>query len=264
MGAVTAGMRRLWNGALRRLRRESRVVPEVEARARTETPRRPKSHLREYIEAIGVALLLALGIRHFIVQAFRIPSGSMEDTLLVGDFLLANKFLYGPKIPFTDVRLPGLSDMQPGDIMIFAYPEEPSKDFIKRCVAVEGQTVEIRDKRLYVDGQPFINPPKVKYTDARAFGPAGSPRDNFGPITVRPRHLFMMGDNRDNSRDSRYWGELHTRFVKGKAMILYWSWRPDMRAPRYAGPLSLPYMLVYNIIRFPQRVRWERLADIIR
>ncbi len=231
---------------------------------------RGKSVIREYSEAIVVAVLLALVIRTFVIQAFRIPSGSMEDTLLVGDFLLAEKITYGPNIPFFDVRLPGLKDPEPGDIIIFKYPEDPSRDFIKRCVAVEGQTVEIRDKKLYVDGKRFPDPPNVKYESSRmSRGRILSnreelKRDNWGPEELQEGELFMMGDNRDNSQDSRFWGPLPVENVKAKALIIYWSWNGDWRAPKIRGPGSLPAWLFYHITHFPWEVRWGRIGDIIR
>jgi signal peptidase I len=227
-------------------------------------PEEEKSKVREYAEAIIVAVVLALIIRSFIIQAFRIPSGSMEDTLLIGDFLLANKFVYGAKVPFTDWRLPALRKPKQGDIIIFKYPQDPSKDFIKRCIATEGQVVEIIDKKLYVDGKWFPDPSHSKYIEPYVIPKGRGQRDNFGPYKVPPDHLFMMGDNRDNSRDSRFWGPLSMKHVKGKAIVLYWSWRPDFNAPRYYSIFSIPKMLLYNIIHFPQRVRWSRIFDLVR
>lgn len=206
-----------------------------------------KSAVREYAEAIVVAVALALVIRQFVVQAFRIPSGSMEDTLLVGDFLMANKFVYGPKIPFTDIRLPGIRKPKAGDVIIFKYPRDPRKDFIKRVIATEGQRVEIKDKVVYVDGEPLPFPPKSKFTDRRILPREMSRRDNYGPIIVPKDALFVMGDNRDNSQDSRYWGFVPMRNVKGKAMILYWSWNKEV-------PLW----------DFFHKIRWGRLAHLIR
>ena len=240
-------------------RKMARILWEV-----FKKPEEEKSKVREYAEAIIVAVFLALIIRTFIIQAFRIPSGSMEDSLLIGDFLLANKFVYGAKIPFTDWRLPALKKPKQGDIIIFKFPKDPSKDFIKRCVATEGQVVEIKDKRLYVDGKWFPDPPKAKYIEPYVIPKGRGPRDNFSPYRVPPGHLFMMGDNRDNSRDSRFWGPLSMKYVKGEAMVLYWSWRPDFNAPRYFSPLSIPKMVLYNVIHFPQRVRWRRIFDAVR
>jgi signal peptidase I len=227
-------------------------------------PDSDKTKVRQYIEAFAVAGFLALVIRAFVVQAFVIPSGSMEDSLLVGDHLLASKFVYGERIPFTDWRLPGFRKPRQGDIIIFKSPDDPSKDFIKRCVATEGQVVEVLDKKLYVDGKRFPDPPLSKFVEPYVIPAGRGRRDNFGPYKVPPGHLFMMGDNRDNSRDSRFWGPLTMKYVKGKAVVLYWSWRPDLDSPRYRSVLSIPKILLYNLIHFPQRVRWTRIGHIVR
>lgn len=230
--------------------------------------KRKKSVLREYVESFAVALILALIIKCSVVEAYKIPSGSMEDTLLIGDFLLANKFIYGSRlpIPFTDIHLPALREPKPGDIVIFKYPQNPKVNYIKRCVAVEGQTVEIKDKALYVDGKRVPDPTRGKHTDAYIRPQGRDPRDNYGPFKVPKGHLFMMGDNRDNSADSRYWGSLPRELVLGKAMIIHWSWGSDPNAPIVTSEdlLSLPKNILYNIIHFPQRVRWNRIGDVIR
>ncbi len=237
-------------------------------RRRTGSARRKgkKSVAREYFEAILLAVVLALFLRTLVIQAFRIPSASMEDTLLVGDFLLANKFLYGARVPFTGWRLPAVREPRPGDIIIFQYPREPDRDFVKRCVAGPGQTVEVRDKVLYVDGERTVDPPRSKYADPRVFkrGTRHGNRDNFGPATVPPGHYFVMGDNRDNSEDSRSWGFLPHGLIRGKAFILYGSWAPDPQAPAYTGLVSVPGMVLYNLIHFPQRVRWGRIGSLVR
>jgi signal peptidase I len=191
-----------------------------------------KSVLREYTEAIIIAVVLTLFVRAFVVQAFRIPTGSMMDTLLVGDFLFVNKFVYGAKIPFTDSRLPSLRGPQRGDIIVFKYPGDLKRDFIKRCVAVGGQTVAIRSKVVYIDGVP-LDEPYIIHTDARVFPKEISPRDNMDPVYVPEGYVFMMGDNRDNSHDSRFWGPLDEELVKGKALILYWSWNNEKHVPRF-------------------------------
>jgi signal peptidase I len=197
---------------------------------------RRKNVVREYVEAALWALVLTFVLRAFVIQAFRIPSESMLDTLLVGDFLFVNKFEYGPKIPFTQVRLPGLRPPKPGDVVVFQFPQDPSKDYIKRVVATGGQTVEIRDKRLTVDGRP-VDEPYVRHGETVS---RGVPRDEFGPLAVPPGRLFMMGDNRDDSYDSRYWGPLDFGLVKGHAMFIYWSWdgtRPGPRFERLLRPI---------------------------
>ncbi len=189
--------------------------------------KRKKSIIREYAEIIVLAVALALFVRTFFVQAFRIPSESMEDTLLVGDFLFANKLLYGPKLPLIDVRLPAIRDPEPGDIIIFKYPGDPKMDYIKRCVAVEGQTVELVDSKLYVDGV-MQDEEFTKYV----FG--SRPDRRFGPFQVPEGNIFMMGDNRDNSADSRAWGPLDKRLISGKAMFIYFSWNPNSHSVRFS------------------------------
>jgi len=181
-----------------------------------------RSITRDYIEAIAWAVAITLGLRTFVIQAFRIPSESMCDTLLVGDFLFVSKLDYGAKIPFTHMRLPGLHAPRRGEVIVFQWPEDPSKDFIKRCIATGGQTVEVRHKQVYVDGVRQTEP-YVKHTIASE-DPAGyTPRDNYSPPTVQPGELFMMGDNRDNSNDSRFWGTVPMDLVKGRALFIYFS-----------------------------------------
>ncbi len=191
-----------------------------------------QSTLREYVEAALWALVLTLFLRSFVLQAFRIPSESMRDTLLVGDFLFVNKFEYGPKIPFTHVRLPGLHAPKRGDVIVFQFPQDPSKDFIKRCMGTGGQTLQVVDKQLVVNGEPLKEPYTI-HTDPNVRAAGFDFRDNFGPYTVPPGELFMMGDNRDNSNDSRYWGPLEMDLVKGRAMFLYWSWDGEKNWPRW-------------------------------
>jgi signal peptidase I len=200
--------------------------------------RREKSVVREYVEAALWALALTLFLRAFVIQAFRIPTQSMENTLLIGDFLFVNKFEYGPKIPFTHIRFPGIRKPRPGDVIVFQYPQDPSKDYIKRCVAVGGQTVEMRDKDLYVDGRRTVEPYVIHSRPDTI--PAGyERRDNHPPFTVPPGRLYMMGDNRDNSYDSRYWGPVDMDLVKGRAMFIYWSWDGTRRWPRWDRLLRL-------------------------
>jgi signal peptidase I len=187
---------------------------------------RQKSQVQEYVEALVVAGVLTLFLREFVIQAFRIPSESMCDTLLVGDFLFVNKLEYGPKVPFTHLRLPGYRKPHPGDVIVFDFPPDPSKQFIKRCVAVGGQTVEVRHKEVWVDGRRRTEP------FAKHLSPTEEPegytnRDNYKPPTVPPGQLFMMGDNRDNSYDSRFWGPVEMDLVKGRAMFIYFSTSGD-------------------------------------
>ena len=184
--------------------------------------RRSKGVFREYAESIIIALILALLIRAFVVQAFKIPSGSMEDTLLIGDHLLVSKFIYGTKIPFTDKVVLKIRDPKRGDVVVFEYPEDPRKDFIKRIVGLPGDVVEGKDKKLYVNGQLYENPHAV-HKEAEIIPGANSPRDTFGPITVPQDCYFTMGDNRDRSYDSRFWKFVRRDQLKGLAFIKYWS-----------------------------------------
>jgi len=182
-----------------------------------------KSKFREYTESILWALILALIIRTCVVQAFKIPSGSMEDTLAIGDHLLVSKFIYGLKLPFSDKRILKFRDPRQGDVIVFEYPVDRSKDFIKRVIGVPGDEVEVRNKHVYVNGVLYQNPHEV-HKDATVFPREANPRDNFGPVRVPAHSYFMMGDNRDNSYDSRYWGVIKESDIKGKAFIKYWSW----------------------------------------
>lgn len=179
-----------------------------------------KSVWREYAEALVVALALALVIRTFIVQAFKIPSESMLQTLQVGDHLLASKFAYGIKIPFTDKYIYRGEDPQRGDVIIFQYPNDPSVDYIKRIIGVPGDTIEVRDKQLYRNGAP-IKEAYIRHTDPDGIEPL---RDNYAAVRVPPDKYFVMGDNRDNSLDSRFWGFVDRSAIRAKAWRIYWSW----------------------------------------
>ncbi len=182
-----------------------------------------KGVLRENIEAIIVAIVLALFIRTFVVQAFKIPSGSMKQTLLIGDHILVSKFIYGVKLPFSDITVIPIKKPKRGDIIVFKFPEDPGKDFIKRVIGVAGDVVEVRNKQVYINNM-LLNHDHGIHTDPRIIPGVFQPRDNFGPVTVPPASLFVMGDNRDHSYDSRFWGFVDLKAVKGKAFIVYWSW----------------------------------------
>jgi signal peptidase I len=250
----------------------------------------------DWTKQLGIALIFALMIKTSIVEAYKIPSSSMENTLMTGDFLLANKFIYGMRlpIPFTNIKLPALADPEPGDIIIFKYPGDTrynyagkGTNYIKRCIAVEGQTVKVLNKQVYVYGKPLEFPPHGQidmsrthphYRDAYEWGPGN--RDNMPEITVPKNKLFMMGDNRDNSSDSRFWGYVDRKDVLGKAMIIHWSWSPwDITDPNPANrlpatvsrppditptnPLSVLESVSYNIYHLPERVRWSRIGDLV-
>ena len=201
--------------------------PETPAPVEAPMTARRKSLVREYAEAIFIAVLLALVIRQAGVQAFTIPSGSMMDTLLVGDYILVNKFLYGAELPFSDIHLPGFRKPERGDIVVFKYPNDESRDFIKRIIAVGGDTVQVQDNRVKLNGRP-IEEPYVRPGSIPAV-PSGHCGYLYGcdPLVVPPGSYFVMGDNRDNSQDSRYWGFVKRDKIKGKAFLIYWSWDSD-------------------------------------
>ena len=191
-------------------------------------------------ESLGVAIVIFLIIRSFAFQAFRIPTGSMENTLLPGDFLFINKFAYGARIPFTHIRLPGYTHPQRDDIVVFEFPLDTKQDYIKRCVGVAGDVIEVRNKQLYVNGvaqnEPFAvhkdtneYPPGV--IDPQIFQRLGN-RDNWGPYKVPAGYIFMMGDNRDQSYDSRFWGPVDFHLVHGRAWVTYFSYDPIRFLPR--------------------------------
>jgi signal peptidase I len=178
---------------------------------------------RENIEAVVIAVVLALFIRTFVIQAYKIPSGSMLETIQLGDHILVNKFIYGIKIPFIHKTLIHITNPKRGDIIVFIPPNDPDKDYIKRVIGIPGDVIEIKNKQLYRNGK-LVKEPYVMHTDPNVYPRSFGPRDNFGPVTVPPGHLFMMGDNRDSSLDSRYWGFASLNMVEGKALIIYWSW----------------------------------------
>ncbi len=191
---------------------------------------RRRRYFKDFVETVVTAVVLALILRAFVVQTFRIPSGSMEDTLLVGDFLIVNKFIYGIKVPFTDIRLRGIREPRPGDIIVFQYPDPDPRankeNFVKRCVGVSGDVVELRNNVLYRNGERVpedyvkLKPPTPRWAD-------------FGPIKIPEGSLLMFGDNRNWSADSRDWGFLDTGLIKGKAVIIYWSWNAKRLRPRF-------------------------------
>ena len=184
------------------------------------------SALSENIQILCVALLVAFFIRTFVVQAFKIPSGSMLPTLQIGDYIFVNKFVYGIKIPFTRKTLIPIGQPRVNDIIVFQYPPNPKLDYIKRVIAISGDVVEIRDKQVFVNKKPFVDP--YAHFEDPVIRPANlDHRDNFGPITVPANSLFVMGDNRDNSQDSRFWGFVRNGDVRGKAWRVYWSWDID-------------------------------------
>ena len=181
----------------------------------TQVTKKKKSLVREYAEAIIIAVLLALLIRTFVVQAFTIPSGSMIPTLLVGDYILVNKFIYRFKDP------------ERGDVIVFKYPWDEKRDFIKRVVGLAGEEIVIKGRTVFANGKP-LDDPRAYYQDS------ASSQQEYGPVVVPPGSYFVMGDNRDNSQDSRYWGFLKREKIRGKAFMIYWSWDGEKRWPRWS------------------------------
>lgn len=186
-----------------------------------------KSVFREYAEAAAIAIILALFIRTFVIQAFKIPSGSMIPTLLVGDHILVNKFIYGIKLPFVNKTMIPIRTPQRDDVIVFIYPQDESKDFIKRVIGLPGEILKMVDRKIYINGKPYDDEYGVfkESQGQRMLTPAKS---NFGPVSIPEGHLFVMGDNRDNSHDSRFWGFVPIESVRGKALIIYWSW-PNLK-----------------------------------
>jgi signal peptidase I len=194
--------------------------------------RKPKSKLQEYIEAIILAILIAFFIRTFVIQAYKIPSGSMKPTLLIGDHILVSKFNYGIRLPLIRSTLIPVGTPKRGDIVVFIYPEDRSKDFIKRLIGLPGDKIEIRDKKILLNGLPWSDAHGVNVDNLIIPGSV-QPRDNFGPVTVPEGSLFVMGDNRDESYDSRFWGVVPMKDVLGKALIIYWSWNQEDHGVRW-------------------------------
>jgi signal peptidase I len=225
-----------------------------------------KSIGREYLESIVVAIILALFIRTWTFQAFKIPTGSMQENLLIGDHLLVNKLVYSPSaLPFESALL-RKREIERGHVVVFKFPEDPGRDFIKRVIGLPGETVEIRNKHVYIDGKP-LDEPYVHFLEAPLhpgdpeFGVRGDgQRDNWGPQKVPAGQLFVLGDNRDNSRDSRFWGFLPRDQVKGRALIVYWSYEASREEYQRTGAVQW----VKDTIAAFGKTRWRRFFHLIR
>ena len=223
-----------------------------------------KSTLREYFESIVIAVILALFIRTFVVQAFKIPTGSMEENLLIGDHLLVNKFVFGPTETGAERTLLPVGTIKRRDIIVFKYPEEPERDFIKRVIGLPGETVEVREKKVYINGtaldEPYVHflaPPSApsELHEVTSF----DVRERFGPVTVPADQYFMMGDNRDNSADSRYWGFLRRDYIKGRALVIYWSYQSEREDYQDESAGATVKGLVSVFAHFFTRTRWDRM-----
>ena len=241
-------------------------VPDRE-RARSRYVVRWVRELRD-LALLGLVLFLTI---HSVAQAYNVPTGSMEDTILIGDYLWAGKLIYGTPIPFTGLHLPGLRDPKPNDIVVFKFPGDCKTDYVKRCVGVPGDTIEVRSGALFVNGQPFDDPAHVKHAPevsksepSRSAHPRRRARDDYGPFVVPADHYFMMGDNRDNSYDSRSFGPVPRELIVAKALFLYMSWdsalhpEPEVSPDR---PLSYLKRFLHDIRYAPSKVRWSRIGD---
>ena len=227
-----------------------------------------KSTLREYFESIVIAVILALFIRTFVVQAFKIPTGSMEENLLIGDHLLVNKFVFAPTATGIERALLPVGTIRRGDVIVFKYPEEPERDFIKRVIGLPGETLELKAKKIFINGKPldepyvhFLEEPRRNAELAEVT--SSDVRENYGPVTVPPNQYFMMGDNRDNSADSRYWGFMPRDYVKGKALLIYWSYESEREDYEDESTAATVKGFASVFMHFFTKTRWDRLGHLI-
>ena len=220
-----------------------------------------KSTIREYFESIVIAVILALFVRTGVVQAFKIPTGSMENNLLIGDHLLVNKFIFGPTPTSIARKLLPVRDIRRGDVIVFKYPDEPDRDFIKRVIGLPGETLELRAKKVYIDGQP-LDEPYVHFLEPASDAQETTlfdVRERYGPVRVPEGQYFVMGDNRDNSQDSRYWGFLPRHYVKGRALMIYWSYESGREDYLDEGAGATAKRMFSVVTHFFTKTRWERL-----
>src|SRR5687767_14047220 len=225
-----------------------------------------KSTVRGYFESIVIAVILALFVRNWVVQAFKIPTGSMENNLLIDDHLLVNKFVFGPEPTDLERAVLPVRDIRRRDIVVFKYPDQPERDFIKRVIGLPGETIELRNKKVYVNGNPLDEPyvhflePSHGSSEVTSF----DVRERYGPVTVPPDQYFVMGDNRDNSQDSRYWGFLPRELIKGKALMIYWSYESERDDYEEAGAGATLRNVASVFSHFFTRTRWSRMFHQIR
>jgi signal peptidase I len=227
-----------------------------------------KSTVREYFESILIAVILALFVRTFVLQAFKIPTGSMENNLLIGDHLLVNKFVYAPTASSVERALLPIGTIKRGDVLVFKSPVEPERDLIKRVIGLPGDRLEQKEKRIYINGK-LLDEPYVHFLEEphrnsdQSEGTASDVRENYGPVTVPPNQYFMMGDNRDNSADSRYWGFMPVDYVKGKAVLIYWSYESEREDYEDESAGATLKGLASVFMHFFTKTRWDRLGHFI-
>lgn len=226
-----------------------------------------KSTGREYYEALLIAIIFVNFARIFVFQAFKIPSGSMEDNLKIGDHIIVNKFIYGRNLPEPLGKLVPLRDVRRGDVIVFRFPEDPQTDFVKRVIALPGETLVIRDKQVLINGKALDEPyvvfddPTV-YPNQPALPEPYRSRDQFGPVTIPPNSYFAMGDNRDHSHDSRFWGFVPRSLIKGKAFMVYWSFDGSPPPAGASGMTRIKHLL-HVVARFFPDTRWKRTFFIV-
>ena len=229
-----------------------------------------RSLLREYLEALLIAVIFAVFARTYAFQAFKIPTGSMEENLLVGDHILVNKFIYGPSVTSLERFLLPSHSVRHGDVVVFKFPDDPTRDFIKRCIGLPGDEIEIVDKVVFVNGRKLDDQEYTYRTDSHVYprsaflDQAHRERDNYGPEIVPPGHYFFMGDNRDNSNDSRFWGPVPADYIKGRAFMVYWSFENGRETVDWPGYRGRARQLGNVMLRFFTNTRWERTFRIVR
>lgn len=228
-----------------------------------------KSLAREYLEALLIAVVFATFARTWVVQAFKIPSGSMEQNLLIGDHILVNKFVYGPTALDLEHMLLPVRDVRRGDIVVFKYPKDASRDFIKRCMALPGDTLASDDKVLSINGREVDDSGYVFHTDPeilsrRGYFQPNVVRDTFGPLVIPQGEYFCMGDNRDNSNDSRFWGPVPRDHVKGRAFMIYWSFDSEGESYEWQGIGGKLRQIGRVALNFFTKTRWERTFRVVR
>jgi signal peptidase I len=228
-----------------------------------------RSVWREYLEALIIAAVFLLFTNTFVVQTFYIPSGSMEDTLLIGDHLFVNRFIFGPTPTALEKSLTPGRPIHRGDIVIFRSPEDPRLDLVKRCVAVGGDTVQVINSQLYINGKAVHDASYAVHKNPDLgnglfVDPRMRFRDNYGPYSVPAGHYFCMGDNRDNSYDSRFWGTVPAHLVKGRALFIYWSYGGKTSTGQWEGTGQKLRDLAETALGFFSKTRWERTFRLIR
>ena len=223
-----------------------------------------QSTLREYFEALLIAGIFLGFTNTFIVKTFYIPSGSMEETLLIGDHLFVNRFIYGTTATELERKLLPLRSVERGDIVIFRSPERPMVDMVKRCIGLPGDRIEVVDKRLYINGELVDDDGYTIHKDPRVIPAAAGRRDNFGPIVVPEDRYFCLGDNRDQSHDSRFWNGVPRHYVKGRASLVYWSFGGETSDGVWRGWTHKAGQLARTAAGFVTKTRWRRTFHLVR